>query len=200
MQNQDEVNFTETVTDRKPESLWAQNHGNVFLMFLAGLVVLGSMILLYRQSRFVAPRFPAETLRGEAAANEEEARLAGNTEIAGSVALGIDGADGDEGALMIAIYGSKETFANQADPQWSERTPLQNGTAVVTLALEGLPEEFAIVAFHDQNDNGQFDADSTERIGFSGTLKHDELAKKDAFKKALIKRPVEGEIITISLQ
>ncbi|EMI22194.1 hypothetical protein RMSM_00887 [Rhodopirellula maiorica SM1] len=200
MQNQDDANFTDSLNTREQDSLWAQNHGNVLMMFLAGLVVLGSAILLYRQSRFVAPRFPQAALIGDANVTDESAGNESHSQASGLLSLIITGEGQDEGTLVVAVYASSEAFAEQVDPLWSDQIPFQSGAASMQLTLGDISSDFAIVAFDDQNENGKFDPESTERIGFSGTLERSEMNADDAFEKATVKRRFEIEPLTIELR
>mgnify|MGYP003632748206 CR=1 FL=1 len=199
MQNQDDANFTDTLNDREPASVWAQNHGNVLMMFLGGLIVLGSAILLYRQSRFVAPRFPQSSLIGEAKSTDESSGLENHSQITDFLSVTVVGSDQDNGDVMVAVYDSADAFANQTSPRWLDKATLREGTAVLQLPLINLGPEFAIVAFADQNANGGFDPQLNERIGFSGTLDRSQMEAEDAFEKARITPPFESFSVTINL-
>ncbi|GAA5504593.1 DUF2141 domain-containing protein [Novipirellula caenicola] len=199
MQNQDDANMTDSLNTREQQSLWAQNHGNVLMMFLAGLIVLGSAILLYRQSRFVAPRFPQTSLIGDANLLNQ-ASGEGYSQANGFVSLIVTGADQEEGNLIVAVYDSAESFANRANPLMTEQTTLRSGTAELQLPLGDIGSEIAIVAFEDANANGEFDPKSGERIGFSGSLERSEMDADDAFAKAMLQRPFATEALMIELR
>jgi hypothetical protein len=83
-----------------PPTRWQENHGNLLLVFMAIVIVIGSCILLYRQNRFVPVRFPeSEMIPAPATKTDVED---GDT-AASAVSIKVSGAISDNGSIKIAI-------------------------------------------------------------------------------------------------
>ncbi|TWU26186.1 hypothetical protein Pla52o_00380 [Novipirellula galeiformis] len=195
MQELDDAKLDDSLPNSQPESLWAQNHGNVLLVFLAGLIVAGSGMLLYRQSRSVAPGFP--NARRIAELNSSEMRNVSSDMVLFKVA----GATDDEGAIVLAIYDSEASFADLSQANWSQEITVSNGQASWTLPFVDLPEKFAVVAFHDKNGDREFNRNTSEQVGYSRLEPNDNEIIEPNFQQSLISRPpAGGETIQIQLR
>jgi uncharacterized protein (DUF2141 family) len=179
-------------------NLWRQNHGNFLLGVIGVILVIGAMILAYRQLRFQRPRFPV-VIRQAA----QQQPLEAMSEEGGPrrvVIVRVIGAASDEGTMRIAAYARGTDFndpdGNVAVASW----PIQAGIAEGRLNLPEDFQELAFAAFHDANDNGVLDRNllgiPSERYGFSGNARG--LAGPPDFADALV--PITEEPILISIR
>ena len=88
------------------------------------------------------------------------------------LAVELDAVRSGEGALFVAVHGpaTAESFPEAAGAIAMFKLPAAAGPA--RLAIRGMaPGSYAIAAFHDENDNGELDANllgiPTEGYGFS---------------------------------
>ncbi len=91
---------------------------------------------------------------------------------AGDLAIEIAGVHSEEGAIMIAVHGLETAgqFPDATGARYQFRLPALAGA--VRLAVPGVaPGRYAIAAFHDENGNGELDANllgiPTEGLGIS---------------------------------
>jgi uncharacterized protein (DUF2141 family) len=176
-------------------SLWQENHGNLLLIFLAIIFLVGAGILAYRQNRFRPPRFPsADAIQNPA----REKPLSPEQ----SVVVAVSGAGSDAGTIMIAVYGSSANFNDPGKAIFLQSLDVQNGAASWSIRAESLPQEFAIAAFHDENGDGTLNRNPlgipTERYGFSRNARG--LTGPPEFTQALIDRPRNGEQVAVFIR
>jgi len=148
----------------KEPSLWAQNHGNLLLGFVAIIFLVGASYLFYQQTlSFAKPRFPVSV--------NILAVLTAVGAASGSALIRVVGAANDRGTMKIAIYGAESTFTRPTDAVFASVERITNGLVVVPVPLIGLPEKIAIAVFHDENDDSKLNTNAigfpSERYGFS---------------------------------
>lgn len=77
----------------------------------------------------------------------------------------VTGVPSDEGAVVIEVFGSRVGFPKQAS--YSQSVPVQGGLARAEFAELG-PSDYAVLAFHDEDDNGRQNRGfGAEPFGFS---------------------------------
>ena len=176
--------------------LWKENKGSYLLVFAFLVFLVGSSILLYRQNRFVPPRFPD----GDSIATIEETEPIADPE--NSIALGIAGAGTDFGKMRIAVYDSAESFNDLPRALNRYSTNVEDGQTAILIPVKSLPNKFAIAVFHDENSNGILDRNQlgipSERYGFSNDSRG--MTGPPTFEEALMYRPEPGQGITISIR
>lgn len=178
-------------------SRWRENHGNLLLAFVGVIALVGSSVLIYRQNRFVPPRFPDEgniVVPGGDGSNSDlqsrhEERLT----------IRVTGAANDSGTIKIAIYEDAETF-NDPDRAFATNSlPLNDGEATWEVPVSSLPEQFAVAVYHDENDDEQLTLNRfsfpSERYGFSNNARG--LSGPPGFYESVIPRP--GGYTTLDL-
>jgi uncharacterized protein (DUF2141 family) len=180
-----------------PPSRWQENHGNLLLVFVAIVFVLGGLILIYCQNRFVAPRFPESKLitppaRSTALAAVAEAKW---------LTIRVVGAANDNGTVKIAIYDTESTFNSPSSALISESVAIRDGEATWTIPVE-MPDKFSIAAFHDENDDSQLNRNRldvpTERYGYSRNARR--TTGLPNFQDAVIDRPKAGETLNVFIR
>ena len=175
--------------------LWTENHGNVLLATLVGILILGASILLYEQNRFVPVEFPSsdsiQSQRSDAASREEP-----------QLVLEVTGAVSDEGVIVVSVYDSADNFQSNGIAIVSQAIRIENKSALVSVPAAQLPSTVAIAAFHDANANGMLDVNDegipTERYGFSREAWNG--ADWPDFADAAFGRPNADYGMTISLK
>ncbi|MGB7325746.1 MAG: DUF2141 domain-containing protein [Rubripirellula sp.] len=180
-----------------PPSTWQENHGNMLLGFAALVVLVGALILLYSQNRFVPVRFPD----GDAITNPELDEN-GDSEASDGIYIDISGAANDTGVMRIALYENKESF-NIIEHSFLRSTAMiSEGNARVAVPFELVPERFAVAIFHDENENGQLDRNRfdvpTERYGFSLNAKG--TSAPPTYSNTVVERPKIGNSIQVSIR
>ena len=180
-----------------PESLkeiWKANHGNVLLATLVVVMAIGSGILLYQQNRFVPVEFPnAASIRSQWPTTEVDDENA-------QLIVHVVGAVNDSGSILVAIHPTSESFDGR-DVVATQRFSVKDGAASLRIPLSILPEQFAISAFHDVNEDGaldRVDGVPTERYGFSGVAR--EIEGSPDFAAAVMTRPTGRQAVTIELK
>jgi uncharacterized protein (DUF2141 family) len=176
-----------------PATRWQENHGSLLLTFVAAVLVIGALILTYRQNRFVPVRFP----EGDMIDVPQEPPPAEDN--SASMTIRVIGAANDFGMMMIAIYGSEETFNQPAAGLAAQSVPIVEGQAVLKVPVERLPARIAIAAYHDENGDSDLNRNRlgipSERYGFSRNARG--LTGPPSFKQAVINRPAAGETIEL---
>ena len=179
----------------RPPSRWKENHGNLLLGFVGVVVLIGASVLLYIQNRFVPPRFPESDM----IANPESGDSVAATISPGEAVIRITGAANDYGQIKVAIYGSDTTFNQPPDAAFAQSSSIQDGEAILILTVEDLPEQIAVAAFHDENDDGTLNRNRfgipSERYGFSRNARG--LTGPPTFGQTVIPRPQAGATIEI---
>lgn len=176
-------------------SLWQENHGNLLLILLAIIFLVGAGILAYRQNRFRPPRFPS----ANAIQNPAPERSLSTEQ---SVVIAVAGAGSDKGAIMIAVYDDAAKFNDPSQAVFLQSLEIQNGAARWPISSESLPKKFAIAAFHDENGDGTLNRNPlgipTERYGFSRNARG--LTGPPEYDRASIDRPQNGEQLAVFLR
>ena len=176
-------------------SLWEENHGNLLLIFLAIIFVMGAGILGYRQNRFRPPRFPSANAIQNPAPEQPL-----STEQ--SVVIAVAGAGSDTGTIMVAVYDASAKFNDPSQAVFLQSLEIQNGAANWSIRAESLPKKFAIAAFHDENGDGTLNRNPlgipTERYGFSRNARG--LTGPPEYDRASIDRPQNGEQLAVFLR
>ena len=182
-------------------STWHENHGN----FLIGIVVIiflaGNGILVYRQNRFVPPRFPDGDLIETPPAPQSDS---GEASVLADSAIGIrvTGAVSDVGEIQIALYDSEDSLNGAEGAFLVQSVSIVDRQAVLMIPATELPEQIAIVAFHDENLDGQLNRNrlgiALERYGHSGSKR--EQTGPPRFKDVVISCPAAGETIDLSIR
>lgn len=182
------------------KSRWQENHGNLLMGFVGLILVVGSCVLIYRQNRFVPPRFPdAKMIVVPKAESSETAAEVPANEL---VAIRVAGAANDNGTIKVAIYGSEETF-NLPERAWLARSlPLREGEALWVLPVAELPDRLAIAAYHDENGDERLTLNRlgipSERYGFTQDARG--LTGPPSFDQAVIDRPAGGETLFVFIR
>jgi uncharacterized protein (DUF2141 family) len=176
-------------------TLWQENHGNLLLVFLAIIFLVGASILVYRQNRFRPPRFPS----ANAIQNPEPEEPSFSAE---SVTIAVSGAASDLGSIMIAVYDSAESFNDPNKAAMLQTLEVRNGATNWSISSNELPDTAAIAAFHDENGDGTLNRNPlgipTERYGYSRGARG-QLGPPE-FGQAVIDRPQDGEQVAIELR
>lgn len=183
------------------KSRWQENHGNLLMAFVGLILLVGSGLLLYRQNRFVPPRFPESDMIVQPASEASTAVVNGQAP-GDFVTLRVAGATNDLGSIKIAIYTSAETF-NDPDRALATNTlPLEDGVAEWTIPLSALPSEIAIAAYHDENNDERLTLNRfgipNERYGFSRNARS--LTGPPSFRQAVIARPRGGATLDLFIR
>lgn len=181
-----------------PKTVWQENHGNLLLTFFAVIFVVGSLILLYRQNRFVPVRFPdGRSIAVPGIKDDSEFADVGD-----DILLVITGAATDKGLMRIAFYETPESFNKLELSFYRISQPIVDGSSRVIIPYELIPERFAVAVFHDENENGVMDRNAIgipiESYGFSSDARG--LTGPPSFESALADRPPPGGTMEISIR
>ncbi len=183
------------------KSRWQENHGNLLMAFVGLILLVGSGLLIYRQNRFVPPRFPEADMIVQPPSEATAAGVDGKSP-ADFIIVRVAGAANDAGSIKIAIYGSEETF-NDPDRALATNTlPLEDGVAEWIIPVSALPSEIAIAAYHDENEDKQLTLNRfgipSERYGFSRNARG--LTGPPSFRQAVIARPKGGTALDLFIR
>ena len=178
-----------------PPTRWQENHGNLLLTFMAIVFVIGGCVLVYRQNRFVPPRFPESNMIETPVLAVDEVDPEAN------VTIIVTGAATDFGSIKIAIYQSESTFNQTELAMLSETVSIVDGEATWTVPLQ-LPNKIAVAAYHDENSDNELNRNQlgipTERYGFSRNARG--LTGPPSFKQTEIDTPAAGGTINIFIR
>ena len=110
------------------------------------------------------------------------------------------GAENDKGQIHFGLYDNPKTFPEKDGRIDGTQKPVENGQALGV--FKGLtPGFYAVVAFHDENDNGEFDQGlfgiPLEKFGFSNEAVA--IFAAPSFESARVRVPEKGAHITIRL-
>lgn len=156
-------------------SRWQQNHGNLLLMFTAILLVVGSLIIAWRQSRPPRTRFPVNAGRLENGATVYPTIMLSTEDSRRSVAVRIFGAANDTGIMRIAVYDRPADLSDPEQAAGLDSWPITDGISEGRLEVPPDMRFIAMAVFHDENGNGILDRNAlgipTERYGFSGDVR-----------------------------
>ena len=176
----------------KEPGLWTKNHGNLLLVFVGIIFVVGASILFYQQNLlFEKPSFPDPE-------NIQAALVAGDP-AAGIAVIRILGAANDKGTMKIAIYGAESTFERSADAVFASVEPINAGQVYIPVPLTALPEKISIAVFHDENDDSTLNKNAigfpSERYGYSRNARG--LTGPPTWAQTVITRPRNDETIDV---
>lgn len=166
------------------------------MVFLCGIG-----LHFYRQTRFVAPRFPEAHVIHSADTEMISLVSGGSIDKKDAVTIRVSGAVNDKGIIKLAIYSSSEGFNDPPNAMVRVTQPVELGEANFVFKRSDLPKKFAIAAFHDENGDEELSTNPlgipTERYGFSnnarGTL------GPPTYEEALIALP-KDESLTIYIR
>ncbi|MCG8652655.1 MAG: DUF2141 domain-containing protein [Pirellulales bacterium] len=180
-------------------TLWQENHGNLLLVFMAFIVIAGASILIYRQTRFVPPRFPDGKLIQNQQLDQSNAATSLIDLQQPAVVVEVSGAISDVGVMMVAIYESEETFNRPSNALLRESLDIKDGVSRWIIPVSDLPEKFAIAAYHDENIDGNLNRNRVgipiERYGYSRNARG--LTGPPRYLETVISRPAAGKKIEV---
>lgn len=181
---------------------WRENHGTAILLFAAALCVIGSLILVWKQSRpQTAITNPSNDSRVSLNESDQQA-IAEGLAARGvrPIELRIFGAASDVGIMRIAIYTTPETFNKPEKAADLDNWQIESGMCTGTWEMPIEIKQCAIAAYHDENENGQLDLNPigypVERYGFSNNARG--LVGPPTYEQAKI--TVSDEPIEISIR
>ena len=74
----------------------------------------------------------------------------------GTLRVSLEGFTSDSGTVALAVWNDRQYWLSDGNAVRGEYSPIADGSAVVV--FEDLPYgEYAISAYHDENDNGKLD-------------------------------------------
>ena len=184
------------------KSRWQENHGNLLMAFVGVIFLIGSSVLIYRQTRFVPPRFPESGMIAVPDAESSNSPLVSEAGLDDVVMIRVTGAANDFGAVRIAIYEDEESFNSPDLAIVTESVSLEGGEAVWNVPIVGLPRRIAIAAYHDENNDQQLSLNRfgipSERYGFSNNARG--LTGPPTFQQTLIDLPRGGETLNLFIR
>ncbi|MFK8112597.1 MAG: DUF2141 domain-containing protein [Rubripirellula sp.] len=184
---------------QEPPTRWQENHGNLLMFFFAVTMLIGALILVYRQNRFVPVRFPdgdmiqppSDELLDSTKANAKN-----------SVTITIAGAANDTGDIKLAIFEDETSFNNSQDSSKLIKVRIVEGVGRLAIPHARLPKQFALAAFHDENGDSELNRNRwgipSERFGFSKNERGVE--GPPTFEQVVIDRPKAGQAITLFIR
>lgn len=182
------------------KSQWQENHGNVLLGFVAGIVLLGTSGLTWRQLRTEQPSLAEGT-------SVADPRLGSFDAAAGRqdrIQFRVTGAVTTSGSMVIAIYDSAEDWGIPDRARRLNSVAFTNGVARWELDADELPARFAVVAFHDDNRDGVLTVNplgvAAERYGYSGGARIGGPDQPPTFAEAVMERPEPGGTIDLFIR
>jgi uncharacterized protein (DUF2141 family) len=179
-------------------SRWQENHGNFLVGFFCLILLLGGLVLAYRQNRFVPPTFPESQFIDTPSAEDRTVAKAGEE----SVTIEVVGAVNDTGQIAIAVFDGGSTFNQPAEAVLTHFGGVSEGKTSWKIRRALVPERFAVAAYHDENLDSELNRNRfgipTERYGFSRDARG--LVGPPSFQDAVIDRPEAGETIMITIR
>lgn len=120
--------------------------------------------------------------------------------LAAELFVEVVGAENDKGQIHFGLYNDPKAFPDKDGRIEGTQKPVKNGQALGI--FKGLPPGYyAVVAFHDENDNGEFDQGlfgiPLEAFGFSNGAVA--ILSAPSFESARFEVPEKGARITIHL-
>jgi uncharacterized protein (DUF2141 family) len=120
---------------------------------------------------------------------------------AADLTIKLSGAHSAEGAVSAAIYASKETFSKEGQQVAAFRQKATTGPVSVTFR-DLPPGNYAVTAFHDENNNGKLDRDATgvpsEGYGVSNDAR--ELLSPPYWDKASFELGSEAKTVDVKIE
>lgn len=208
MGNTELPNASQQQTRPAEPSRWRENHGNFLLCMIGIILVAGSAVIAYRQTRARASRSPANVYRADAdpsLRHDEMLLLAdANTDGQGdrqTVTVRVIGAASDAGVIRLAVYTREQGFNDPNEALGVDSWRILGGVCEGQIGLPGDVDSLAIAAFHDQNNNGVLDQNAVgvaaERYGFTGGARS-LAASPPEYSEAVV--PITEEPIEISIR
>lgn len=183
-------------------SPWRENHGNLLAAFVIVILIAGSCVMAYRQLRFVPARFPPERMIRRPEASDPSSIATPGAPDEQTLTIRVSGAVSDDGAILIAIYSSPETFNDPDRAYGVAAAEIIQGIGQTNISLADLPERIAIAAFHDENQDGMLNRNSlgipSERYGFSNNARG--IVGPPGFDEAAIDAPDDAGSVEISIR
>ena len=204
---------------------WQDNRGNWFLLATAGILAVGSLVMVFTPDPAADPNQLAIGGIGEenqlnpgSAGSEEQGEEAttdppnsadGSSETAinarspddaAMIRIEVIGGMTDGGQLRIAIYDRADGF-NEPEKAMLKTVipPDQQGIAVWEIPFNDLPERFAVAAYHDGNGDATLNRSGfgipIERYGFSNNARG--VIGPPGFADAVVSRPDPDEPIQV---
>ncbi len=188
-------------TPRQIPSLWSENHGNLLLIVMLGVSLVGAAVLFYRQNRLQKPRFPDSDAIQQVGESSDPEPLS-IAEGSAVVSIVVIGAANSSGSIQTAIYDSIASF-NEPDKAFrKESLSIVDGQSTLLIPRSQLPNKFAIAAYHDENGDGMLNRNRigipTERYGFSRNARG--LTGPPLFQQAVVERSKVADLLEISIR
>ena len=183
-------------------AVWRENGGNILVAFLLLILAGGTALLAYNQLRFVPPKFPSNRSIHQPPPDVGNGVAMLAAEGQASMKLQIIGAANANGSVLVAVYGSAESFNDPVRALISASAPIQEGLAQLVIPVGEFPDRVAIAAYHDENDDGTLNVNAfgvpVERYGFSNYARG--LLGPPTFDEAAISGPFEGRTLEIVIR
>lgn len=74
----------------------------------------------------------------------------------GAIVVVVEGSETTDGSIRISVYGSKDSFLREPVLNRAAK-PGPEGRTEIVFRRDELPPEFAIILYHDVNDNGEME-------------------------------------------
>lgn len=181
--------------------VWRENHGTFLLVWTFVILLGGLGVIVYRQNRFVPPRFPDASAIGGQRTSEAETTREEDTSAA--VTIRVAGTANEQGMIHVAVFDLREAFDRPEAAYMRALLEIRGNSATWTLPRSSLPEAFALAAFHDENNDGKLNRDQQglpqERVAYSNQS-DPAGAEPPTFERSLIPRPMPGEVIELELR
>lgn len=191
-------------SDMDWKSRWQANHGNWLLAFSA-LVCVGGVIAI----TFSTSGVPVEAASAPSGAVGPSLTLPVSED--GSVIIPpadstfvvrVSGATSDSGLVRIAVYENAESFNVSESALISESVAInREGTAIVPIPVDSIPEVFSIAAYHDINGDGELNRNllgiPTEPYGFSNNART--MVGPPEFEDTVVARPEPGTVLNLPI-
>ncbi|WP_182869089.1 DUF2141 domain-containing protein [Stieleria mannarensis] len=170
---------------------WKESHGNLLLAF-AGLIFLVGLAMIWA-SPPGTPEIDVDL--GTVDDADQVVTLPPNVILIRVATSQLT----SEGPIRIAVYDSAKTFGNPEQAIIKDSLVPIDGFVVWEIKLDFLPEQFAIAAYHDLDDNGElnralFNA-PVEPYGFSNNARS--LVGPPTYEQTIMQRPTESTAIEI---
>ncbi|MCS7468918.1 DUF2141 domain-containing protein [Stieleria sp. ICT_E10.1] len=170
---------------------WKESHGNLLLAF-AGVIFLIGLAMIWASPPDTS-EFDVDL--GAVANTDQVPSLPPNVILIRVATSQLD----STGPIRIAVYDSAENFGNPDRAIIKDSLVPIDGFVVWEIQLSILPEQFAIAAYHDLDDNGElnralFNA-PVEPYGFSNNARS--LVGPPTYEQTIMERPSESTAIEI---
>ena len=127
--------------------------------------------------------------------------LLSTSAFASDLTINITNLNSDKGQVLVALFNSPENFPSQEGKYKGAKIKPLSGTTASTIFNNIPPGKYAVITFHDANDDGKLDKNfwgkPTEQFGFSNDAQPS--MGPPSFKEAQFNLS-EGESKTISIK